>query len=66
MKQNLFLNTINDWNSITVNQIKENGGNGLLQKYSLYELKCFACPEGKFVFLSKKISVHNSVYASKS
>ena len=54
LKQNLFLNTINDWNSITVNQIKENGGNGLLQKYSLYEIKCLGFPDGKLEFKKKR------------
>ena len=42
--------TPEDWNSITYKQIKSNGGSGLLKKYSMYELKCMACPEGKFIF----------------
>ena len=47
--------SIDDWNSLSYNQIISlSGGSSLLRKYSLFQLKCFACPEGKFVFLSKK------------
>ena len=51
-KQKYNLNTIEDWNSITINQIKLNGGRSLLQKYSIFEIKCLGCPEGKSFFQS--------------
>ena len=44
------LNSPEDWNSITNHKIQENGGRTLLKKYTLYELKCIACPEGKKYF----------------
>ena len=50
LKENLNIKTINDWNLLTKKQIKENGGGSLLQKYSIYEIKCLACPEGKDLF----------------
>ena len=50
MKEKYNLNTPEDWNTITVNHIKSNGGRSLLQKYSLFEIKCMACPEGKSIF----------------
>ena len=50
IKEKYNLNTPEDWNSITATQIQLNGGNTLLSKYSLYELKCLACPEGKSSF----------------
>ena len=53
LKEKYNLNTSEDWNSITTKHIQSNGGNTLLSKYSLYELKCMACPEGKSVFNNK-------------
>ena len=50
LKQKYNLNTPEDWNSITVTQIRSNGGRSLLSKYSMFELKCMACPEGKLIF----------------
>ena len=50
LKQKYNLNTPEDWNSINTTFIKSNGGNGLLSKYSIFELKCMACPEGKSTF----------------
>ena len=50
LKENLNLKTIEDWNSLTVKQIKENGGSSLLIPYSMYDIKCMACPDGKFQF----------------
>ena len=50
IKENFQFQTPEDWNSITNSQIKHYGGWGLLQKYSLYEIKCMACPEGKLLF----------------
>ena len=50
VKKKLKLETIDDWNSITTKQIKLFGGSVLLDKYSIYEIKCLACPEGKEKF----------------
>ena len=50
LKQKYNLNSPKDWNSISTKQIKSNGGNALLRKYSLFELKNLACPEGKSIF----------------
>ena len=50
IKQKYNLITPEDWNSITVNQIKSHGGGSLLKKYSMFDLKCMACPEGKLIF----------------
>ena len=46
----LNLNTPEDWNSITKKQIEYHGGSALFHIYSLFELKCIACPEGKSYF----------------
>ena len=50
LKQKYNLNNPEDWNSITQKHIKANGGSTLFKKYSVYELKCIACPEGKTLF----------------
>ena len=50
VKEKLNLESIHDWNSITLKQLKQLGGSSLIQNYSLYEIKCFACPEGKNEF----------------
>ena len=50
IKEKYNLNTLEDWNSITQKHIQSNGGGSLLSKYSLYEIKCMACPEGKSSF----------------
>ena len=50
LKQKYNFNTPEDWNSITTSHIKSNGGSDILQNYSLYEIKCLACPEGKSIF----------------
>ena len=50
MKEKYNLKTPEDWNSITQKEIKLNGGNLLLKKYSLYELKCMACPNENLIF----------------
>ena len=50
LKVKYNLKTPDDWNLITRKQIQENGGRTLCQKYSMYEIKCMACPEGKFIF----------------
>ena len=54
IKEKYNLNTPEDWNSITQKHIQSNGGRGLLVKYSLYKLKCMACPEGKSIFNNPK------------
>ena len=50
LKEKLQLNTIEDWNSLTVHQIKLHGGGSILHKYSLFELKCLGCPDGQSKF----------------
>ena len=52
--QKYNLKTPEDWNLITQKQIILHGGSTLLQKYSMYELKCLACPEGKLIFNNPK------------
>ena len=60
LKNNLNLNTINDWNSITKKEIKEYGGIGLLNNYSLYDIKCMGFPDGK-----NRFSRRNNTFWSK-
>ena len=50
IKEKYNLNTPEDWNSITYKHIRSNGGSTLLKNYSIFELKCMACPEGKSSF----------------
>ena len=50
IKEKYSLNKPEDWNSITTKHIQDNGGGTLLLKYSMYELKCMACPEGESMF----------------
>ena len=50
IKQKYNLDTPEDWNSINASYIQSNGGSRLLAKYSLHELKCMACQEGKSIF----------------
>ena len=54
LKKILNLQTPKDWNSITKTQIQENGGSGLFKYYSIYDIKCIACPEGKSYFVKRK------------
>ena len=54
VKNKLNLITFDDWNSLTSNQIKNLGGNSLLAKYSLYDLKSIGFPEGKLKFKKRK------------
>ena len=54
IKQKLDLKTIEDWNSVTAKQIHSYGGGSLFVKYSMYDLKCMACPEGKDFFDNPK------------
>ena len=54
IQQKYNLNTPEDWNSITQKHIQSvYGGASLLKKYSLFKLKCLACPEGESVFDSR-------------
>ena len=50
LKEKYNLQTPEDWNAVTHNQIQSNGGSSLLNIYSMYELKCIACPSGKEMF----------------
>ena len=55
LKKKLNYNSPEDWNSLTKNQIKENGGRSLLDKFSMYKIKCLACPEGKSIFTESSV-----------
>ena len=50
MKEKYNLDTPEDWNTITATHIKSNGGSTILKKFTIYELKRMACPEGKSSF----------------
>ena len=50
LSDKLNLKTPKDWNSITKKQIQSFGGVSLFDNYSMYDLKCLGCPEGKFLF----------------
>ena len=50
LKLKLNLNSIDDWNSISVRDIKLFGGSSLLGRFSLYDLKCIGNPEGKLYY----------------
>ena len=50
LKDEYNLDTFDDWNNLTYSQVKLLGGESLLKKYLLYELKCMAYPEGKPYF----------------
>ena len=56
LREKYNLHTPDDWNSITTNQIQSNGGGTLITKYSMFEIKCMACPEGKSIFNNPKQS----------
>ena len=51
IKEIYSLNTQEDWNLITRNQIQSHGGGSLFKKYSIFDLKCLGCPEGKSLFV---------------
>ena len=55
LRSNLNLNSVEDWNSITQKQIQQYGGRSLLNKYSMYDIKCLGFPEGKSFY---KKSIH--------
>ena len=50
LKIKLHLKTAEDWNKITSNHVKIEGGSSLLHSFSMYELKVLGCPEGKSIF----------------
>ena len=52
LKEKYNLNTPEDWKRITRKHIQSQGGGTLLHKYTLFELKCMGCPEGKSIFHS--------------
>ena len=53
VKEKLNLNTPEDWNALTKKQIRSFGGNNLLKKYSLFDIKCLGCPEVKLIFAAQ-------------
>ena len=57
IKEKYSLNSAEDWNLLTGKKIQENGGKTLLNKYSMYEIKCFGCPEGKSIFDKKRKTI---------
>ena len=54
LKQKYNLNTPDDWNSLTCEHFLANKGSTILNQYSINELKCMACPEGKLMFKNPK------------
>ena len=50
LKEKLHFKTPEDWNLLTYKQFLAHGGGRLLSKFSLFELKCLACPEGILYF----------------
>ena len=50
LEEKLNLKTQNDWNLLSRKQIIQFGGSRLLSKYTIYEIKCLGCPEGKILF----------------
>lgn len=50
IKNKLNIKDKNDWNLITKEIIRKHGGASILNNYSVYQLKCLACPEGEHFF----------------
>ena len=50
LKNKFSLHSIEDWNKISIQQIKSMGGGQLFDTYSIYDIKLLGCPEGKFIF----------------
>ena len=46
----LQLTSFEDWNSLSKKRLINHGGGGLLNIYSMYDIKCIAFPEGKSYF----------------
>ena len=57
LKEKLNLNTPEDWNLLTQKQIQKFGGYRLLSCFSLYDIKCLGCPDGKLLFNKSKKSI---------
>ena len=54
LTEKLNLKTIKDWNLLTQKQLVDHGGRMLLDKYSMYEIKCLGFPEGKLEFKKRR------------
>ena len=55
IKEKYKLEIFEDWNSLTQKQIQSlDGGFALLNKHTIYELKCLGFPEGKELFIEEK------------
>ena len=65
VKIKLNLKTPNDWNLITQKQIISFGGGSLLNSYSLFELKCIGCPEGKLLYNTPNLSKPSGYWKNK-
>ena len=52
------LNSIDDWNRLTRNQVQLCGGSGLLLKFNLFEIKCMGSPEIKEKYSKNIIKPH--------
>ena len=50
LKVKLNLNSPDDWNTLSTEQVKAFGGGSLLHSFSIFDLKCLGCPEGKSLF----------------
>ena len=59
LRNEFNLNSIEDWNLITSKNIISLGGRTLLDKYSMYEIKCFGCPDGIHTFSQPKKRISN-------
>ena len=59
LKNNLNLNSFEDWNSLTKRNIEENGGSRLLKYKTMYDIKCLGFPEGKFNNMKKASNYWN-------
>ena len=56
LKEKYNFKSPEDWNSLTINQIISNGGATVLKNFSLYDIKCIGCPEGKSSFFTSRKS----------
>ena len=65
LKEKLNLKVPEDWNVVSKQQIQSLGGNSLLNNFSLFEIKCMGCPEGKSLFLHQPNNHRNSGYWDK-
>ena len=53
LRNSFQLKTPDDWNNLTIKNIHQLSGKKLLEKYSIFQIKCFGCPEVKILFLIK-------------